>query len=87
MTFMEQLITCIKLRKCAKRNYTCRAVHPCVLLVFMILIKTTYSEFRFCSRGPHKIRETACPGGFIAFQPLNVTCLYYMKGPDVSELT
>jgi len=35
------------------------------------------SEFLFCKDGPQRIRDTDCPGGFVAKQPINITCAYY----------
>jgi len=50
-----------------------------VFLSLFILFSIVNSEFRFCYKGPQRIKDDECPGGFVSRKEIPITCKYYAR--------
>jgi hypothetical protein len=54
------------------------------IIPLIFILPVVFTEFRFCFKGPHRMTELDCPGGFFSKDKINLTCKYFARTKNVS---
>lgn len=61
----------------------------CIFFYCNIVLVSFAGELRFCYNGPQRIRYKDCPGGFVTYELVESSCIYYHKmegNPDLEQV-